>query len=128
MSRSASVPTNGELELLRILWRRGPQTVREIHDVVRRERDVGYTTVLKTLQVMTEKGLVRRDESRRSHVYSAALGEARVKRRLVADLLARVFDGSAEGLVMQALSTKRANPDELRRIRQLVDSLGKRGR
>lgn len=128
MSRVASVPTNGELELLRILWRHGPQTVREIHDIVRRDRDVGYTTVLKTLQVMTEKGLVRRDESRRSHVYTAALGEARVKRRLVADLVARVFDGSAEGLVMQALSTKRANPDELRRIRQLVDSLGRRGR
>lgn len=127
MSRAAPVPTNGELELLRILWRHGPQTVREIHDVVRRDRDVGYTTVLKTLQVMTDKGLVRRDESRRSHVYVAALREARVKRRLVTDLLVRVFDGSAEGLVMQALSTRRASRDELRRIRALVDSLGKRG-
>ncbi|HSA56183.1 MAG TPA: BlaI/MecI/CopY family transcriptional regulator [Gemmatimonadaceae bacterium] len=128
MSRYAPVPTNAELLLLRILWRRGPQTVREVHRAVRRERDIGYTTVLKTLQVMAEKGLVTRDESARSHVYAAALGEATVKRRAVKDLLVRVFDGSAEGLVMQALSSRRASAEELARLRALIDELRRRAR
>jgi predicted transcriptional regulator len=115
------VPTNGELALLRILWRRGPQTVREVHRAVRRHRDIGYTTVLKTLQVMAEKGLVTRDESSRSHVYAAALAESTAKRRAVADLLTRLFEGSAEGLVMHALSARRARPEELERLRALID-------
>jgi predicted transcriptional regulator len=118
---SRPVPTNAELELLRVLWRDGPRTVRELHREIHRTRDVGYTTVLKTAQVMTEKGLLTRDEAERSHVYAAAIPEGTVKRRLVADLLDRVFDGSAAGLVMQALSTKRASPAELRRIRALLD-------
>ena len=128
MSRYAPVPTNGELTLLRILWRRGPQTVREVHEAVRRERDIGYTTVLKTLQVMADKGLVTRDESQRSHVYAAALGEATAKRRAVKDLLTRMFDGSAEGLVMQALSSRRASAEELARLRGLIDELRRRAR
>jgi len=126
MPGSAPVPTNAELEILRLLWAKGPQTVRELHRSVRRQRDVGYTTVLKTLQVMTDKGLVTRDESARSHVYAAAVPEGTVKRRLVSDLLDRAFDGSAVGLVMQALSAKRASPEELRQIRELLDEL-KRG-
>ena len=126
MPGSAPVPTNAELEILRLLWAKGPQTVRELHRAVRRHRDVGYTTVLKTLQVMTDKGLVSRDESARSHVYAAAVPEGMVKRRLVSDLLDRAFDGSAAGLVMQALSAKRASPAELRQIRELLDEL-KRG-
>jgi predicted transcriptional regulator len=117
------VPTNAELELLRLLWQRGPQTVRDIFSTVRRQKDVGYTTVLKTLQVMQEKGLVTRDESERSHVYSAAVPETQVKTRLVSDLMDRAFDGSAAGLVMQALSATRASPDELRKIRELLDGI-----
>jgi predicted transcriptional regulator len=117
------VPTNGELALLRILWRRGPQTVREIHRAVRRHREIGYTTVLKTLQVMAEKGLVTRDESSRSHVYTAALAESTARRRAVTDLLSRFFEGSAEGLVMHALSAHRTRPEELERLRTLIDRL-----
>jgi predicted transcriptional regulator len=125
MAGSANVPdpTNAELELLQVLWRSGPQTVREVHDAVRGGRDIGYTTVLKTLQVMADKGLVTRDESARSHVYAAAVPENTVKRRLVTDLLDRAFDGSAAGLVMQALSAKRASPEEIREIRQLLDGI-----
>jgi predicted transcriptional regulator len=116
-------PTPAELELLHLLWRDGPQTVRDVFERITRRRDVRYTTVLKTLQVMAEKGLVTRDESERSHVYAAAVPESRIKKRLVADLVERVFDGSAAGLVMHALSTKRASPEELAEIRRLLDSL-----
>ncbi|HVF40242.1 MAG TPA: BlaI/MecI/CopY family transcriptional regulator [Gemmatimonadaceae bacterium] len=121
MPRPAPVPTNSELEILHVLWKKGPQTVRQIHPALRRERDIGYTTVLKTLQVMADKGLVKRDESARSHVYEAAVRELSVKRRLVSDMVERLFDGSAAGLVMQALSAKKATPGELRQIRQLLD-------
>jgi BlaI family transcriptional regulator, penicillinase repressor len=117
------VPANAELEILRLLWRDGPLTVRDIHGIIGRRRNVGYTTVLKTLQVMAEKGLVTRDESERSHVYAAAIPEGAVKKQLVSDLVDRVFDGSAAGLVMQALSSKRASPQELREIRRMLDSL-----
>src|SRR5688500_17316833 len=123
MPSSAPVPTNAELEILQELWRDGPQTVRDVYDAVRQGRDVGYTTVLKTLQVMTEKGLVTRDETERSHIYRAAVPETAVKRRLVSDLLDRAFDGSAAGLVMQALSAKRATPEEIGLIREMLDSM-----
>ena len=123
MPASAPVPTNAELEILQELWRDGPQTVRDVYDAVRKGRDIGYTTVLKTLQVMTEKGLVTRDETERSHVYRAAVPETSVKRRLVSDLLDRAFDGSAAGLVMQALSAKRATPEEIGMIRDMLDSM-----
>ena len=98
-----------------------PQTVREIHPSLRRKREIGYTTVLKTLQVMAEKGLVTRDETERSHVYRAAVPEKSVKRRLVSDLLDRVFEGSAANLVVQALSAKRASPEDIRKIRKLLN-------
>lgn len=117
------VPTNAELEVLGLLWRDGPLTVRDLHETIARRRNVGYTTVLKTLQVMAEKGLVARDESERSHVYAAAIPESAVKKRLVSDLVDRAFDGSAAGLVMQALSSKRASPEELKEIRRMLDSL-----
>ena len=120
---SPPVPTNAELEILRLLWREGPLTVRAVHDALRTRRDIGYTTALKTLQVMAEKGLVTRDDAERSHVYAAAVPEASVKRRLVADLADRLFDGSAAGLVMQVLSARRASPEELREIRRLLDTL-----
>jgi len=121
------VPTNAELEILRLLWRDGPQTVRDVHEIIGTRRNVRYTTVLKTMQVMAEKGLVKRDESDRSHVYAAAIPEAGVKKRLVADLIDRAFDGSAAGLVLQALSAKRASPAELKEIRRLLEEGLRRG-
>jgi len=121
MSGLNPIPSNSELEILHVLWRKGPQTVRQIHPALRRKREIGYTTVLKTLQVMTEKGLVARDEAERSHVYRAAVPEKSVKRRVVSDLLERVFEGSAANLVLQALSAKRASPEHSRRIRKLLN-------
>src|SRR4029453_4993477 len=107
--------------ILRILWKEGPQTVRFVHDALKDERDIGYTTVLKTMQLMSEKRLVTRDESERSHVYAAAVEEKSVKRRLVSALLDKAFDGSAAQLVMQALSDKRASAEDLKKIRKLLD-------
>ena len=126
MSREAPIPSNAELEILRILWRRGPSTVRDVHDELKRDRDVGYTTVLKTMQVMAEKKIVTRDESERSHVYAPAVEEKSVKRRLVSELLDKAFDGSAAQLVMQALSDKRASPEDLRKIRKLLDETARK--
>ena len=116
-------PTAGELEILRVLWRRGPSTVHQIHPELKRGDRVGYTTVLKLLQIMFEKGLVRRDESTRPHVFRAAVAEAQVKRRLVADLLDQAFEGSSMSLVMQALSAKPATPEEVRKLRRLLDEM-----
>ena len=120
MPRSTPIPSNAELEILRILWKEGPLTVRVVHDALRTGRDIGYTTVLKTMQLMAEKKLVTRDESERSHVYAPAVEEKSVKRRLVSDLLDRAFDGSAAQLVMQALSDKPASAEDLRKIRQML--------
>jgi predicted transcriptional regulator len=121
MSRETPIPSNAELEILRILWKRGPSTVRDVHDELKREKDVGYTTVLKIMQVMADKGIVTRDESERSHVYAPAVEEKSIKRRLVSELLDKAFDGSAAQLVMQALSDKRASPEDIRKIRKLLD-------
>jgi len=121
MSRETPIPSNAELEILRILWKRGPSTVRDVHDELKREKDVGYTTVLKIMQVMADKGIVTRDESERSHVYTPAVEEKSIKRRLVSELLDKAFDGSATQLVMQALSDKRASPEDIRKIRKLLD-------
>lgn len=114
-------PTDGELAILRVLWSDGPSTVRQIHDKL--DGDTGYTTVLKLLQIMTEKRLVTRDESERTHVYSAAFSEEETQQELVKNLLDRAFGGSAKKLVLQALSTKRASPNELKEIRMLLDGL-----
>jgi len=116
-------PTAGELEILNALWRNGPSTVNEVQAVLARGDRVAYTTVLKQLQIMFEKGLVKRDDSTRPHVFRAAVAEARVKRRVIADVLDQVFEGSAMNLVMQALSVKRATPAELRRLRELLDEI-----
>ena len=121
------VPTNAELEILGILWEHGPQTVKQVHDAVRVTRDVGYTTILKLMQVMTEKGLVERDESERSHVYAALAPEKKVKRKLVSDLVERAFAGSAASLVQQLLSGRRASPEELDEIRAILDEHTTRG-
>jgi predicted transcriptional regulator len=116
-------PTAAELDILRVLWSSGPLTVREVQEALRRDPPTGYTTTLKTLQVMAEKGLVDRDESRRSHVYRAHVDEAQSQRRLVGDLMDRVFGGSAKRLVMQALEARPASAEELAEIRRLLDRL-----
>lgn len=114
-------PTDAELAILRVLWTRGPSTVRQVHESLVKERPSAYTTALKMLQIMTDKGLVERDESDRSHIYRARLSEEETQQQLVGDLLDRAFGGSASKLVMQALATTRATPDELREIRQLIE-------
>ena len=114
-------PTDAELSILRILWERGPSTVRQVHETLAQERSAAYTTALKLLQIMTEKGLVERDERDRTHVYRPRLSEETTQRQLVRDLLDRAFGGSAGKLVMQALATKRASAEELRDIRRAID-------
>jgi predicted transcriptional regulator len=115
-------PTDAELAILRVLWARGRSTVRQVAEMMGRE--TGYTTVLKLMQIMTEKGLVRRDEGARTHVYEAAYSEDQTQRHLVSDLLDRVFDGSAAKLVLQALAAGKASPEELAEIRKLLDTSG----
>ncbi|MBN8469049.1 BlaI/MecI/CopY family transcriptional regulator [Corallococcus exiguus] len=116
-------PTDAELAILRVLWDGGSRTVREVHETL--QDGSGYTTVLKTMQIMTEKGLVTRDESQRAHVYSARLPRESTQQQLVADLMDRVFGGSPARLALQALSTKKTSPEELAELRQLLDSLEK---
>jgi BlaI family transcriptional regulator, penicillinase repressor len=111
-------PTDAEVAILRVLWARGPSTVREVAEALGRE--TGYTTVLKLLQIMTEKRLVVRDVSSRTHIYRAAQSQDQTERRLVGDLLDRVFDGSAAKLLLQALAARRASPEELDEIRKLL--------
>ena len=113
-------PTDGELAILRVLWDRGPCTVREVAEAMGRQ--AGYTTVLKLLQIMTEKKLVLRDESARTHVYRAAYSEDQTQQHLVSDLIARAFEGSAAKLVVQALASGKASPEELDEIRKLIES------
>jgi len=115
-------PTDAELAILRVLWTRGPSTVRQIAEVMGRES--GYTTFLKLLQIMTEKRLVVRDESARTHVYEAAYSQDQTQRQLVTDLLERAFDGSAAQLVLQALAAARSSPEELAEIRKLLRGAG----
>ena len=114
-------PTDGELEILQVLWDRGPSTVREVFEELKRVKPVGYTTVLKFMQIMAEKGLVRRNEEQRAHLYKAAFPRETTQKQLVRDLLDRAFAGSSMQLVMQALSAQRATPDEILQIRQLLD-------
>lgn len=119
-----AIPTEVELAILGVLWKRGPSTVRDVHEALGREdgKSAGYTTTLKQLQVMAAKGLVSRDESSRSHVYAASVAEARTKRQLVKDLLDRVFGGSSGALAVQALSLKPASKEELEDLRRLLDA------
>ena len=116
-------PTEAELELLRALWTHGPMTVREIHDSLRNEKSTGYTTTLKILQKMADKGIVRRDESNRSHIYHPMMQAEQTQRQLVRDLLHRAFGGSAAQMVVQALAEKKASPAELAEIRRLLDEM-----
>jgi BlaI family transcriptional regulator, penicillinase repressor len=116
-------PTDAELAILRVLWERGPSTVRQVHEVlIGRDRPTAYTTALNLLQIMTEKGLVRRDETDRTHVYHPRLTQEQTQRQLVRDLLERAFGGSSSKLVMQALNAKRATPEELGEIHRLIEA------
>ena len=116
-------PTDAELSILRVLWRRGPSTVRDVYDELRRERPMVYTTVLKLMQIMTEKGLVHREELGRAHLYRATQSEESAQRRLVEDLMDRAFGGSAQQLILHALSNRNASKEELAEIRRLLDDL-----
>ncbi|HLL53146.1 MAG TPA: BlaI/MecI/CopY family transcriptional regulator, partial [Myxococcaceae bacterium] len=107
-------PTEMELAILQVLWDRGPSTVREVHEVLNKDSEgTGYTTVLKLMQIMTEKGLVERDESQRAHVYRPTATQQKTERQLVSDLLDRAFGGSPAKLAMQALATKKSSSEEL---------------
>jgi predicted transcriptional regulator len=119
----APLPTDGELAILQVLWRHGPCTVRDVHERLSQERQIGYTTVLKLMQIMTDKGLVARDETQRAHVYRARVAEEDTQTRLVDNLLDRAFGGSAEKLVLRALTAQKASPEELERIRDILDKL-----
>lgn len=120
MSRQTPRPTDAELAILRVLWERGPSTVRQVHDSLSGARETGYTTSLKLLQIMAEKGLVTRDESTRTHVYAAKLTRGETQRQLVSDLVDRAFGGSAAALVMQALNSRTTSPEEIAEIQQLI--------
>jgi len=114
-------PTDGEIEILTVLWSRGPATVREIHEVIAKHKPTQYTTVLKTLQIMAEKGLVRRDENQRAHIYEAALPRESTQKQLAGDLLQRAFNGSAARLMQGALSARKASKTELAELRKILD-------
>jgi len=114
-------PTASELEILRVLWARGPSTVREVYEALREQKSLGYTTVLKLLQIMTAKGTVRRNEEQRAHVYEACQPAEETKRQLAGDVLHRVFEGSASELMIHALEGRRTSKKELDELRRLLD-------
>jgi BlaI family transcriptional regulator, penicillinase repressor len=128
MPESPPRPTDTELEILTVLWALGPGTVREIHTALAGRKPTQYTTVLKMLQIMAEKGLVRRDENPRAHVYEAARPREATQRQLAGDLLARAFNGSARSLMMGALAAHRTSNEEMRELRKLLDEYEKRTR
>jgi BlaI family penicillinase repressor len=115
-------PTRAELAILRVLWANGPSSVRQVHDALAGSQPTRYTTTLKFIQIMTDKGLLVRSATGRKHVYHATDSEHTMQRHLLRDLLDRAFDGSSARLVVQALSARRASADELREIRQLIDA------
>ena len=121
MSRPQPRPTDAELAILRVLWERGSSTVRQVHEALAETRDTGYTTTLKLMQIMADKGLVKRNETARTHVYAAIAGQEQTQRQLVQDLVDRAFGGSAAQLVLRALSGDGATDAELKEIRKLID-------
>lgn len=121
-------PTDAELEILTVLWSRGPTTVREVHEAIAVRKPTQYTTVLKMLQIMAEKGLVRRNEKQRAHIYEAARPQEWTQRQLAGDLLQRAFNGSAKSLMMGALSARKASREELTELRRLLDEYEKGAR
>ncbi len=118
-------PTDAELEILCVLWSRGPSTVRAVHEVIAERKPTQYTTVLKQLQVMADKGIAQRDDAQRSHVYQAARSREWTQRQLAGDLLQRAFEGSAGSLVLGALSAKKTSKRELAEVRRMLDDYEK---
>jgi len=123
VDRQPPRPTDAELAILGVLWQRGPSTVRDVHEQLNRDGTTGYTTILKLLQIMIEKGLVVRDETQRAHIYEARYSEQKTQRQLLSDLADRAFGGSAAKLVLQALSGRKATAEELGAIRELLEQL-----
>jgi BlaI family transcriptional regulator, penicillinase repressor len=121
-------PTDGELEILTVLWSRGPSTVREVFDTLAERKPAQYTTILKLLQIMAEKGLVRRDETERAHVYEAARPQEWTQQQLAGDLMRRAFNGNARSLMLGALSSKKATREELAELRRVLDEYEKRSK
>ncbi|MGB8323852.1 MAG: BlaI/MecI/CopY family transcriptional regulator [Candidatus Acidiferrum sp.] len=121
-------PTTSELEILHVLWERGPSTVRDVHEAISAKKPLGYTTVLKLLQIMTTKGLVKRDEQERAHVYEAWQPAEKTKRQIAADMLQRVFDGSASELMLHALAERRSSKQEIAELRRLLDEYERKQR
>jgi BlaI family penicillinase repressor len=121
MKSSPQKPTASELEILRVLWSRGPSTVREVHDALSEKKAMGYTSVLKFLQIMTAKGTVRRNESQRAHVYESCLPAEQTKRQIAGDMLQRVFEGSASQLMLHALAGRKASLEEIEELRRMLD-------
>src|ERR1051326_7347401 len=121
MTRSPQKPTASELEILRVLWTRGPSTVREVHEALSEKKSLGYTTVLKLLQTMPQKGTARRNETQRAHVYEACLPAEQPKRQIAGDMLQRVFEGSASQLMMHALAGRKSSPEEITELRRMLD-------
>jgi len=126
MSTSKNIkPTESELEILRILWEKGLATVREVHEELAKTKDAGYTTTLKLMQIMHEKGLVKRDDTLRSHVYQAAINKEKTQKHLLNKMIDSLFGGSPTQLVIQALGSHKSTPEELEKIQQLLDNLKK---
>ena len=123
-----TLPTSSELEILQVIWQRGPSTVRDVYRTLAEEREIGYSTVLKFMQIMTEKGSLVRDESVRPQIYRAALPQHQTQRGIIRDLVTRAFGGSSASLIMQALSDRRASAEERRQIRELLDTLDRKKR
>jgi predicted transcriptional regulator len=124
MARRKSVgPTERELAILAVLWEHGPSTVRAVHEALHAAAETGYTTTLKLMQIMVEKGLLERHDAGRRHIYKPAVSQERTQKQVVRDVLERVFAGSAEKLVLRALSAKKVSPRELQRIRQMLDEM-----
>jgi predicted transcriptional regulator len=121
MARETQKPTVSELEILRILWARGPSTVREVHEALSKKKPMGYTGVLKLMQIMFDKGSVRRNEDQRAHVYEANHAAEKTKRQLAGDVLQRVFDGSTSQLMMHALAGRKGSKEEVEELRRLLD-------
>ena len=121
--KKTSKPTDAELDILNVLWGKGPSTVREVHEEIQRNKSLGYTTILKQMQIMVEKGLLTRDTSKRTHVFQPAVSQDSTQKGLVSRLMDSAFGGSATKLVMQALGHRKASPEELDQIRALLDDI-----
>ncbi|HEY8915090.1 MAG TPA: BlaI/MecI/CopY family transcriptional regulator [Chitinophaga sp.] len=121
-------PTESELEILRVLWEKGPSTVREVHEILEQSKDAGYTTTLKLMQIMHEKGLLERDASSKTHIYAAAVSQENTQRQLLDKMIDTVFNGSASQLVLQALGNHKSSKEELEKIKQYLNEIEKQQR